>query len=124
MKAFATEPRLQILNERLTARITRDDRLGKPMINFVNQDTIDYGDISIKIKPPVISPKIMKAKNEVTPPRRTRMQRSIRVVIRSKSGKTGMQREFYPDIVEIEPPVIVTSRPESTLLSCSEHHFS
>jgi len=112
MKDFPIEPRLEELNQKLATNTTRDNRRAKPAINFVCEKILVNDSISVKVRHPATFKENKEAKNELAPDRRTRSQHSLRVVVKSKSGRTGTW--FYPDVIEVEHPINVVSRPEST----------
>jgi len=112
MKNSPIEPRLEELNQKLATNTTGDNKRTKPKINFVCEKILVNDSITVKVRHPAAPSENKEAKDEFAPDRRTRSQHSLRVVVKSKSGRTGTW--FYPDVVEVEHPTNVVSRPEST----------
>jgi len=112
MKDFPIEPRLEELNRKLATNTTSDNKRSKPTINFMCEKILVNDSITVKVRHPATFKENKEAKDEFAPDRRTRNQHSLRVVVKSKNGRTGTW--FYPDVIEIEHPSNVVSCPEST----------
>jgi hypothetical protein len=88
MKNFTPEPRLKILNERLSTNTAGPNTLGKPFIKFTCKKIWINNDLCIKFQGAGTS-KARKIKDVSKPPRNTRPQRNIRVKYKSKQTWTG-----------------------------------
>jgi hypothetical protein len=116
MKSFPQEPRLEVLNERLSASTTGSNTPREPAINFICQSITIYGDLCIKFRFPGSSKDAKKGTDEAKFPRTTRPQRSICVKSWSK-GKTG--KAFYPDMIKVDKSFSTVSDREPTLVNAS-----
>jgi hypothetical protein len=99
MKNFTPEPRLKILNERLSTNTAGPNTLGKPFIKFTCKENWINNDLCVKFKGVGTSAKTNRGKDASKPSHNTRQQRNIRVKYKSKQNKTGQEQEFYPDLV-------------------------
>lgn len=115
MKDYPIEPRLKKLNDKLSAHITEGSNIEKPLINFVDQESLVHGsNITARVRRPESSSETVKGRDESVPSRRTRPQHSLRVVFLDKHNTTGIKSSFYPDIVDVGP-----SPPESDCATSS-----
>jgi hypothetical protein len=101
MKSFRQEPRLKVLNERLSASTTGSTTPRKPVINFICQSITIYGDLSIKFRFPGSSKDANKGTDEAKPPHTTRPQKSICIKSWSKR-KVDSEQDFYPDMIKVD----------------------
>jgi hypothetical protein len=109
MKNFTPEPRLKILNERLSTNTAGPNTLGKPFIKFTCKETWINNDLCVKFQGAGTSAKTNRGKDASKPPRNTRPQRNICMKYRSKQNKTGKEQVFYPDVVVMGPTSPVPS---------------
>jgi hypothetical protein len=112
MKTLIQEPRLKILNERLSTNTAGPSTLGKPFIKFTCKETWINNDLCVKVQSAGTSAKINRGKDSSKALRNTRPQRNICLKYRSKQNKTGKEQEFYPDVV-----VMGSTPPASSLQS-------
>jgi hypothetical protein len=99
MKTLIQEPRLKILNERLSTNTAGPNTLGKPFIKFTCKETWINNDLCVKFQGAETSAKINRGKDSSKPPRNTRPQKNICIKFRGKQGNTSIEQEFYPDVV-------------------------
>jgi hypothetical protein len=118
MKSFPQEPRLKVLNERLSASTTGPNIPRTSPINFICQSITIYGDLSVKFRLPGSSKDANKGTDDSKPLRTTRPQKSICIKSWSK-GKTGSGKEFYPDVVTVDKSSPASSSHETTLTTSS-----
>jgi hypothetical protein len=111
MKTFTPEPRLKILNERLSTNTAEPSTLGKPFIKFTCKETWINNNLCVKFQGAGTS-MARRIKDESRPLRNSREQKNICVKYKSKQSKTGTEERFYPDLV------VMTQTPASS------HHES
>jgi hypothetical protein len=119
MKNFTPEPRLKVLNERLSTNTAERNTLGKPFIKFTCKETWINNDLCVKFQGTGTSAKTNWGKDSSKPPRNTRQQRNICIMFRGKQGKAGAEKGFYPDLVVMTQTPPASSHHESGLTTAS-----